>query len=232
MAKSKPLLVVEDKGQVNTNLTISNTDIVTMMMVKNRKFLQDKLVEISKNIDTRVNLQVGLLNKKILAEAKKDSLVKIAEAYINFIRVANSNPSIQYRIGSSSDFDLIQLIRGIYRGVAQGCTNPTYGSTGLNAQLRKEQIQVNMSWIHISLTGTKKNTHYLGGGYSGLPCKIKITIPADTEISELFKEGERIDNLLKNEKSLKEQTIANLTERALMNSPLLKQLTVDAGILE
>lgn len=233
MAKSKTSALVvqgQDGGQVNAQLTISNTDIVTMMVVKNRKLLQERQLVIDSEIEAEVAKEVEVFKAAVQKELDKGELDELVEAYRAFLCVANKDKTLQITLCSPSNNR--EYIRNLYYNEAQ-YNSASYSYGGMECKVvNRKRINTTFFFLGTEVRNKSgKPPQYVAAAY-GLPCNIKMSVPFNTTLSDLIKEKYKIENLLRNEKTLKEQVIANLTEKALLSSPLLKQLTVDVGLLD
>lgn len=190
------------------NFSISNTDVVTMLMVKQTKILEQKRIEciittgkILAEINERV---IKSFNKKLA------SVQHILDAYKDLILLINSN-----KVPITLDLCEPEIYHNsIYR----------------NGE--KEFFEANL--VHLNFTvkfdEDKYGDRYLciepANGFF-IPFKFSFKEEVSKEYKDLKDEIYRIDQLLRNKEALKEAIIAKTTENAIANMPELKTLTAN-----
>lgn len=233
-SKKNNLVVLNEEAandRLNATINVSNTDLVTMLVVKNRKILQDKRTEISAALDVIFAQQAAVLKSKVDKLVDKAKLIPIADAYLAFVQLLNPKMKLSYEFQGISEKHILDIVVQHYYYKNQNGSS-RYRSSGPS----DDHIYIRNNSIRLSVTTGDENKdehlYWAEGGEPYLPCKINVKMAESKEVIELYKELNRIDNLLKNEKALKEEIIANLTEQTVMNSSMLTKLTSGIKMIE
>lgn len=232
-SKKNNLVVLNEEAandQLNATINVSNTDLVTMLVVKNRKILSQKRAETSDALDKIFAKQAAELQSKMRKIVDKAKLTEIADAYLAFMKLINPKLPLKYVFQGIHEDEVPNIVAQHYYYQNQGVSRYRGGAA------TDGYIYVRHSYVALRITtGDEEKDDCISWADSGepqLPCKINVKIPESKEALELYKELNRIDNLLKNEKALKEEIIANLTEQTVMNSSMLTKLTSGIKMIE
>lgn len=199
---------------METKFSISNTDVITMLVVKNRENLEKQKAELfieKTELDEKLANSMKQQWDKIVKNANKD----ILDAYEKLIRLLN--PKLKFKISlNEPDFRWISCN---YRG--------------------KDEIVYKIEFLDYfpdfegDWQEEEKFLNINGDGDSSLylPINKTIKVKNNPRIDEICKKIDEINNLLKNEDKLKEKLIAQVTENAIQNLPELKELTMNIPML-
>ena len=211
----KPNVPVNNTASLHTGITISNSDVITMLIVKNRKHLEDKKFDLFKKIhDMNTEMSIHLLNqvKKIYEKPKYQAIKKAQELLITSIvkcKIAfqessyTSSAPYFYNNGGYLPEDGIFEIK-------------TLRFYFLNEKDQDEEQFCND--ISDYITDIQINCNH----------KIKLNVDTIQKYKVLNLEYSRIQSKLANEAKMKDELIAKVTENALKSSPELQaQLGID-----
>lgn len=207
---------------MNTTFTVSNTDVITMLVVEQREFLKNKRQEVLVEYVKRIAEQTEKEYAKVLAAVQKNKQFNDGfSALETLFKVIN--PKVKFKLQYAERLkDIVShTISDIYRGY----------------RLPNER-SLEFSDIDIVLeTETEEDEERLRfpweNGYEqvSLPFKYKSLIKADEKTTELSNELNRIDELLRNENTLKEKLIANVTKNAIKDIPEMSTLVTNINLL-
>lgn len=196
---------------MQNQLTISNTDVITMLVVKNREKLNEELNEVTAKMlvmEEEMSKKVRALYQKQLKKINP----KIIEAYEALLKALN--PKIPFTLQIGDKYEYIDFNNGIYRGcIEHNC---------------------HYEFIYPVVTKEEQEDNFIFGGDSdslNIPVKINFKYNLPKEYIDLSIKRDKIKNLLKNENNLKEKLIAQVTENALQNMPELSYLTTDIQLI-
>lgn len=198
---------------MQTTFSVSNTDVITMLVVKQRKVLQDKEAQLIKQyLELRVkfNEKFKVLYNKRLEKVNKDVISSFE------ILMKALNPKLKFTIQVGED-DMYLDTR--YRG-------------------DKDTYTYNQDFLSIYAIFNEEDEDRIvcfnnsGDTHIEIPFKINIKMVIPQELIELDKELIEIRSLLDNETSLKEQMIAKVTENAIKNLPEMQTLVNGVELLQ
>jgi hypothetical protein len=199
---------------MQNNFSISNTDLVTMLMVKQKELLSKRVVELSA-ISAGCKLQVYNRIKKKL-DVKFKELKPLLDKYEELIKLYN--PKVNFKLD-------------------------VYEPTKENLSLTKENLSLiteeNIDYFYLKLdyicfevdVDEKHEDKYVSiepdGGFF-VPFKFSFKEKADKAYMDAINELHYTQNLLYNESKLRDTIVAKMTETALQNMPELKLLSENA----
>ena len=185
-------------SEINTVINVSNTDIITMLVVKNRVNLETKLKNLRAQLKTLNDNYAKYTKALIKGQENNPKILKYKEAAENFIKVITKIP-FRSEITSNSIPCLNQLVN------EKNLTDKIYG--------------LNIAFYAIN--PNKEDDFYevvpegVGELYIDIKIPVKVSLADATLYKNLFKEIYEIENLLRNEDKMKEQLIAKVTEKAI-----------------
>lgn len=181
---------------MQTNFTVSNTDVITMLVVKQREQLELKREQLRLEW---ISIKDSMEKKAIESYNKqlKKLNPKVVESFTTLVSLLNPKKKFEVGIGNNSFY--------------------FYPEKGLNYETQEVEIQAIFNDKDDYYSICEENRIYA-------PCKIKIKIQASERAKELIKQIDKIDSLLKNENKLKQKLIAQVTENAIKNLPEIQSL--------
>lgn len=199
---------------MQTNFNVSNTDVITMLIVKQKAFLEEKFEKVR---EEWIN-KIGILEKEIWIEYDKHIAkfpTNILRAYETIINYENPGKSIKFKI-AKPNLHLSELKSSLYE----------YKVSHVNLEIDTEGMDEDEA------TDFEDNLSYPFEIYNGdwnVSFKIKFTIPIDPSIMTLRDELDGIKNLLSssNIEKMKENIIAKVTEQAIKDIPALQTIVFD-----
>jgi len=220
---------------VQTVLTISNTDIVTMLMVQQKKILEERIPDLKtilNDIEEIYRLKVKETLKLRIAE--NEHIVPLREAIYTINRIYN--PDVEFRVEFNQTIDelattiiLNTFNRGFYCSVNRD-VEITYlpslavyvGASGMDEE-EKSRLADRFHWV-------VDNNCY------EIPHKHKDIIVITPEHRDAWKEAHdklnEIHKLIKDDSKLKEQIVAKMTEKAIAANTELQTIIGDILLLE
>lgn len=188
---------------MQTNFTVSNTDVITMLVVKQREQLELKREQLRLEW---ISIKDSMEKKAIESYNKqlKKLNPKVVESFTALVSLLNPKKKFEVQIGNN-DFYF-------------------YPERGLEYEAQEVEIQAVFNDDDNYYSICEENRVYA-------PCKIKIKIQASERAKELSKQIDKIDSLLKNENKLKDKLIAQATENAIKNLPEIQSLVNTTGLI-
>ena len=189
---------------MQTNFTVSNTDVITMLVVKQREQLELKREQLRLEW---ISIKDSMEKKAIESYNKqlKKLNPKVVESFTTLVSLLNPKKKFEVGIGNNSFYYF-------------------YPEKGLNYETQEVEIQAIFNDKDDYYSICEENRIYA-------PCKIKIKIQASERAKELIKQIDKIDSLLKNENKLKQKLIAQVTENAIKNLPEIQSLVNTTGLI-
>lgn len=210
---------------METTFTVSNTDVITMLMVEQREILKNQREVTYEKYRKEINKQVDEVTNKVISLIKKNKNINEGLDALNVLFKV-LNPKIKFTL--EYEHDIKRYIENqIYM---------TYHETyGLN---KGDIIEFDVINIKIDLENEDEDEGRFifpwGNGYEeiSLPFKHKYKYKLDENIKKLSSELTRIDELTRNENTLKEKLIASVTKNAIKDLPEMKALIGGVNLLE
>jgi len=193
-------------SEINTVINVSNTDIITMLVVKNRANLEAKLKDLRAQLKALNDDYAKYTKGLIKGQENNPKILKYKEAAENFIKVITKIP-FRSEITSNSVPSIGQLV------YEKNLTDKIYG--------------LNIAFYAVNPDKEDDFYEAVPEGVGELYVDIKIPVkvsPANAILyKSLFAEIYEIEDLLRNEAKMKEQLIARVTEKAIEGSTALKE---------
>lgn len=185
------------------NFSVSNTDVVTMLMVKQVAAIEEKLTALRAERDAMIETIFKRANAKY--EKKLEEAKPYIEALTNLI--AMYNPKLRFSLIPYRMYD-----RQIHFGIGK----------------EERYAEVHFDYIGLEFICENEEMHKFcmepaDGYYAPLSFKFKEKMN-QSHFDTVF-EINRLQELLYNREKLKEQIIAKVTEKALASIPELKELS-------
>jgi alpha-L-fucosidase len=212
------------KSEIATSISISNTDVVTMLMVKNKKHLNTKRSDL---IDRKFHLflEYGKVKYKFLKIVEKNEKIKtITDSLINIVSVfTKTKYKVSYRVDE---------IDRIFNSVDYGRSLDDYEKAGWKAKIKDVDILIEP--LDEEDGNEDKFYEEVPQNFTdsvSIKTNFTFNIPQEIlkEINEVVTEIKKIDDLLRNEGKMKDELVAKITENAISSSPeLQKQLGIES----
>lgn len=193
---------------MQTTFNVSNTDVITMLVVKQEKILTERRLELITKLATEIDNFNKEIKKRYESQLAKINNIAI-ESYKNLIQLRNPKKKFTVQIGQI----------------------PEYFK---NNWYVKNKFEYSTDFIYLDADfGDYEDFHCITEGENRLfiPCKIKISLEIPSNLLEYEKQLNEIDNLLRNKEELKNQMVAKLTEQAIKNIPELNMLVQNDTLL-
>lgn len=208
---------------METTFTVSNTDVITMLVVEQRELLRKKRSEVLAEYLVRVTQQVDKEYSKLLQSVQKNKQFKESFDALNTL-FKTLNPKINFTLEYKERLknNVEHFVSDLYRGYRVLRDDNVLAYTDIDITLETETEEdgdrLRFPWSN---------------GYEeiSLPFKYKTTIKPDDKTLELSNELNRIDELLRNENTLKEKLIASVTKNAIKDIPEMKALVGQVNLL-
>jgi len=204
---------------MNTNFSISNTDVITMLVVKNRENLENRRSVLIKDRNAIIDSISNYFKKEIEKLVKTYQNNAILTHYEALLKALN--PKVKFKISCAElTQDYFYFIYSNYN---------------------KDFIEITRNSLEFypdfegNYEEEDKFQHLNSDCSSSLDLTIKkkvIKYKRDEELVKINKELDEIANLLKNENKLKEKLIAQVTENAIKNMPEMSQLVENIPLLQ
>jgi len=217
----------QEIGKLNASFSVSNTDVITMLVVKNREVLNEQKKSL---IEQREKFALSVVKtakdkwKKFFDKEVKDN--KAIEAYHNLLKILN--PKAKFNLGFTNNEQNIEY--HVYSSF--GVSSYYY-----NTKNEKGEFIYSINDLEVYPEfedgdegyKTQENFHYVSSGDGGgqgiyIPSRFIFKYNVPTEVVEINKKLAEIQNLLSNEIVLKEKLIAQVTENAIKQIPELSIL--------
>lgn len=214
--------------KLNASFSVSNTDVITMLVVKNREALNEQKKSL---IEQREELSLSVVKtakdkwKKFFDKEVKDN--KAIEAYHNLLKILN--PKAKFNLGFTKNEEQIEY--HVYSSF--GHSNYYYN----NRENEKGEFIYSINGLDVYPEfedgdegyKTQENFHYVSSGDGdgegiSIPLKFVFKYNVPKEVKEINRKLAEIQNLLSNESVLKEKLIAQVTENAIKQIPELSVL--------
>jgi len=206
---------------METTFTVSNTDVITMLMVEQRELLKNKRTEVFEKYIINLGVQTTEVNEKVLAVVKKNKPFNDGlDALNTLFKVLN--PKLSFKLDYETH---------VKNQVSNSISNMYHRHFG------NDEKTLELSEIYITIDIDEKDEERFqfpwSNGYDeiSLPFKYKTALKVNKETKELSEELNRIDDLLRNENALKEKLIASVTKNAIKDLPEMKALVGNVNLL-
>ena len=222
------------ENKLTANFSVSNTDVITMLVVKNREILQKQREDIVVKYQTIVTKQVeAAVDKWNKFIEKKKNHLEIIDAYTHLLNLLN--PKAKFTVEPTGDIK--QMISGrvyeYYRGRGYYTKPNELGECiiqidNLDYSPKFEETEEGDKYqdnFHCVSSGDGRNDGI------NISIKFKYTFKISEEALNHVKKMEEIDGLLRNESVLKEKLIARVTENAIKTMPELSGLVEGIELL-
>lgn len=208
----------KDKNKMATTFAISNSDVITMLVVKHREKLNAELaviiLEYTKLLDVQINTVLMEYEK-----AKQSVDWAIATAYEKLLKLLNPTSTYKVVYGSDTEDNIKRRVMDLYQD---------YGYR----EVKRDSLFLDYSVIDSQVRFKDDNcpddfTHVCSGVEQfgvNIPIKFRLKVDTNPEIVKLSNRMAEIRILLNNEAKLKEQLIAKVTENAIKDMPEFKVL--------
>jgi len=227
---------------VQTVLTISNTDIVTMLMVQQKKVLQDKLPElkaIMNGIEYTYQVMVEeVINKRI---AENGAIVALRQAVETITKIYNPNTPFRVDFSNTVAIEAQNVISRIF---SRGYHGSSINSNGkANPEIIVESLP-NLAIFVGNLGASEEEVNRLEDDFHfvseenefEVPHRHKDIIAIKKDDAELWQETAdqmaRINQLLRDDTKMKEEIVAKMTEKAINSNIELQAIVGDILLLE
>jgi hypothetical protein len=224
-----------ENKSVQTVLTISNTDIVTMLMVQQKEILKNKLPELHKTLVSIEDIYIEKVKETLnLRIAENKNIVPLREAIYTINRIYN--PNIEFRVEFNQTIDelattiiLNTFNRGFYCSVNKDVVVDYLpdlaiyvGAPGMDEE-EKSRLGDRFHWV-------------VDINIYEIPHKHKDIIVITPEHRDAWKEAHdklnEIHKLIKDDSKLKEQIVAKMTEKAIAANTELQTIVGEILLLE
>ena len=226
-----------ESGKLNASFTVSNTDVITMLVVKNREFLQKEQEVLVKRRNEMADKVIEAAKEKwqkFLDKSVKNN--KIIDSYKNLLTLLNPKINFEFTISENVPQNLEYSINSAF-----GCYRNNHGhyiqkNDKSECVLKQEELYVSVKFPETD-EGYRDEERFVflstsdGGDGMSIPVKFQFTFKIPKEIEEINKKLNDIENLLKNENSLKEKLVAQVTEKAIKQIPELSSLVGNVELL-
>lgn len=230
---ARPNVTYDDK--VSAVLNVSNTDIVTMMMVKNRKHLNEKLINVAKEYAVKLDQQATILHKKVLDAYNKNKKAKdMITALTTVVSLMNPKKQVFVQVNGLTLDSVRNVLAGNYgyRGYG-GRVSPQADSKGNRVVLfilDSPEVRFYDKDPDIDQNAEELDAPWQDDIFVEL--NLKVSIPYDPTMETLSNEINRIKDIMQNENKLRDEVVANITEQALEQSDLLKNITSNLKLID
>lgn len=214
---------------METTFTVSNTDVITMLVVEHREKLQEKLQKLRLQRYTTISTMSNEILVKYFKSVEKNKQInELIDALTKVYQILN--PKIKFKIEihkeqvSNSIFDLVARAHDSISRYGSDSKIDEFSSDRVNYifTLENEEDEERFTFISDS-----------GGDWSfDFPFKFKHKFKIDQDLVKITNEINRINELLRNEQEFKEKLIAQVTKQAVMNLPEIQSLTTNVNLLE
>ena len=192
-------------SEINTVINVSNTDIITMLVVKNRANLEAKLKDLRAQLKGLNDDYAKYTKELIKGQENNPKILKYKEAAENFIKVITKIP---------------------FRSEVTSNSVPSFSQLAYEKSL---SMKIEGLCINFYAVNPDKDDFYevvpagVGELYVDIKIPVKVSLANATLYKNLFEEIYEIEDLLRNETKMKEQLIAKVTEKAIEGSTVLKE---------
>lgn len=228
---------------VQTVLTISNTDIVTMLMVQQKKLLEDKIPGLKASLSAIENVYQKMvedvLNKRV---AESGVILSLREAITTLHKVYN--PNIEFRV----DFD--QTVASTASCIIQRVFNRGFHAYSINCPdnqanpvivveelpclsvyvgplgMDEEKVNILEDQFHFV---NEENCYEVPHNHKDIIAIKKDDVELWRKIAAQIVE---ISHLLRDDTKMKEQIVAKMTEKAISANVELQAIVGDILLLE
>lgn len=193
-------------SEINTVINVSNTDIITMLVVKNRANLEAKLKDLRAQLKGLNDDYAKYTKELIKGQENNPKILKYKEAAENFIKVITKIP-FRSEVTSNSvpSFNELAYEKSLSMKIEGLCIN----FYAVNPDKEDDFYEVVPAGV--------------GELYVDIKIPVKVSLANATLYKNLFEEIYEIEDLLRNETKMKEQLIAKVTEKAIEGSTVLKE---------
>ena len=204
---------------MNTRFRIINTDVITMLVVKNREHLENRRSILIKERNAIIDNISNYFKKEIEKVVKTYENSPVLTHYKGLLTALN--PKVKFKISCSQlESDYFYFIEN-------------------NSKKEFMEMTFNRLDFYPDFEGSYEQEDKfksINSDYDSsleLPVKKKvIKYKRNEELVKINKELDEISVLLKNEEKLKEKLIAQVTENAIKNLPEMSQLVENIPLLQ
>lgn len=223
------------QSSVQTVLSVSNTDIVTMLMVKQKELLQQKRPLLLANRKKIEEQYAKILFSKLEENlANNSSIERLKEALISLLEIYN--PEAEFEVSLD---DPLQIYAA--RRVSQYFNYRGSRPYGPPPETQKSFTVGKLPDLYITVPDKYEYAFEYPGGSKGftIPEKDEVTeekiIITDMDfkaICDINDEIAKIEAFLRDDKKLHEHIVAKMTERALSGNKELQNIVTDFILIE
>lgn len=204
---------------MNTSFSISNTDVITMLVVKNREHLENRRSILIKERNVIIDNISNYFKKEIEKIVKTYENSPVLTHYKGLLTALN--PKVKFKISCNELLsDYFYFIENNYKKEFEEMTfTSLYFYPDFEDNYAEEDKFKNI------------NANCNSSLYLDIKKKV-IKYKRNEDLVKICQELDEIANLLKNENKLKEKLIAQVTENAIKNMPEMSQLVENIPLLQ
>jgi hypothetical protein len=211
-------------NEIKTQLSVSNQDVITMLAVENRKKLKIKREQLWEKFDELRKKEIQKCVDKFDKYIKSTkSYLPLFNAYKTLLKTLNPKFSFEIKIGDNA-------IIPYYFYDYYGKREKNVASNKLTINSLPMTIIFDESHSDEEIESFKEISQNHGDNID-IPIRFKYEIPENSEVRNLFKQINEIDDLIKNEKNYIEEITAKVTANAINNMPEMKYLVDNINLL-
>lgn len=224
--------------KLTTNFAVSNTDVITMLVVKNREILtqeRQKLNQQRVDFGEKTSEAIKVKFQNFIEKKFKDN--GIVKNYHELLKGLNPKSKFTLEIGGNESSYIENFVFGqldlynSYLSSPKEENEPVYKVKEIHIYPKFEDSEdgdVEQSEFHFVTSGDG----YRGDSYGiSVPAKFQSSFKIPSDIKEAIDKIRKIDNLLKNENVLKEKLISQVTENAIKQIPELSNMVQGIELL-
>lgn len=207
---------------METTFNVSNTDVITMLVVEQREVLQKKRNELRIEYVKKIAEQTEKEHSKLLQSLKKNKQFQEGfDALVKLFTILNPKLKLNINYEQRLKDQVFNFITNQYDNFSYNVDNKLEFNdidVVIETEDEDDQDKLRFPWSN---------------GYEDvfLPFKYKSQVKVDEKTKELSKEINKINDLLRNEASLKEKLIATVTKNAIKELPEMKALVGNINLL-
>lgn len=194
---------------MQNNFSISNTDLVTMLMVKQKELLNNRLTELRALTDAYKTQAYNKAKKKFNSKFKE--IQPLLDKYEELIKLFNPKVKFEIRVHAFTK-DCIRLSSESVQGEYYYCAHYDFIYFEIDIDEKHEDKYISIE---------PDNGFFV-------PFKFLFKEKLDAKFLAITNEIYDIESILRNNTKLRDRIVAKMTETALQNMPELKMLSENA----
>jgi hypothetical protein len=233
-----PQQVVPTESQssnVNVNLAVSNTDIVTMLMEEQKTIINKKLEELKCQADELIKGQSDWFFAEMQKQVATSKLEKGKEIFLSLAKLLMPKRGVWIHTCQLTEDAMFNFINSQYM----------YNRNARHTRTLKpgevELIKYRLSFVrmevklHARVDDIEQDEMEDDTAYpheQDFPVKVRIEQARNLDVDHLIMEMDKLRQLIANEQALKDKIVARVTKNAIAGSDLLIKLTGGINLLE